>query len=184
MSRQFAQSGFNAPAPEKQARSKKAKKHRNSSARRTSGQNDATASKGSVAQAGRQRSTQQEVIPHHSRGSITQDPQAQKRKLQKAQIKTLIEESQIDKHAGETVYRYVLGNRIRELHVNEQVHQQLIDETLSVTRLNGKTCIVPAAVVQAIRDINPDWAIMKPSSEDSSEIEGYEDFKVPDDLQW
>jgi len=108
----------------------------------------------------------------------------QKRKLQKAQIKALIEESQIEKHAGETVYRYVLGNRIRELHVSEQIHQQLIDETLSVTRLNGKTCIVPSAVVQAIRDINPNWAIMKPSSNESSDIEGYEDFKVPDDLQW
>jgi len=105
------------------------------------------------------------------------------RKATKATIKTLIEESQITEFAGESVYRFVLGTRIRELYVSDKVREKLNDGSYVITRLNGNTKIVPSETATAIEAINPDWAIVTKTQGDDDDTE-YENFKVPDDLQW
>ena len=78
----------------------------------------------------------------------------------------------------------MLNQRIRELHVRDDVRQQLVGGTLLITRLNGTTWLVPESTATAIRELNPDWVVVRPVAESSEDISGYEDFPVPDDLQW
>lgn len=113
-----------------------------------------------------------------------EDAAAAERKATKAKIKTLIESSEVKDFAGESVYRFTLQNRIRELHVTEEVRKQLVDGEFTVTRLNGTTRLVPSSIVEQIRELNPDWAIVSPNAESSEDNDGYEDFAVPDDIVW
>lgn len=112
------------------------------------------------------------------------DAEAERRKAVKAQIKTLIEAAAIKEYQGESVYRFILNKRIRELHVKDEIRQQLVAGTLIITRLNGTTWLVPDATSTAIRELNPDWALVSPASDEPELSAGYEDFPVPDDLQW
>jgi uncharacterized protein YaiL (DUF2058 family) len=106
------------------------------------------------------------------------------RKAIKDKIKTLIEEVQIKEFAGEVVYRFTLQNRIRELHVAEAIRTQLVDGSLTITRLNGTTRLVPSEAVPKIQALNPNWAIVSSSSASSDTEDGYDDFPVPDDIVW
>lgn len=112
------------------------------------------------------------------------DAAAAERKATKAKIKALIESSETKDFAGEVVYRFTLQNRIRELHVKEDIRKQLVDGSLTITRLNGSTRLVPVAVVEQIRELNPEWAAVSKQSDSSEDNEGYEDFVVPDDIVW
>lgn len=112
------------------------------------------------------------------------DAQIARRKAIKADIKALIEAAAIKEFQGESVYRFILNKRIRELHVKEEIRGQLVDGTLVITRLNGTTWLVPEATSVAIRELNPDWAVVTPAPDSSNDLEGYDDFPVPDDLQW
>ena len=106
------------------------------------------------------------------------------RKAIKAKIKTLIETTAIKEFGGEIVYRFTLQNRIRELHINEAVFKQLVDDVLVITRLNGSTYLVPEPTAQQIKALNPQWAIVEPSNASSDESTDYEAYPIPDDLQW
>lgn len=112
------------------------------------------------------------------------DAAAAARKAIKDQIKTLIEEVQIKEFAGETVYRFTLQNRIRELHVAETIRTQLVEGSLTITRLNGTTRLVPSDAVAKIQALNPDWAIVSSTSTSSDIEDGYDEFPVPDDIVW
>lgn len=112
------------------------------------------------------------------------DAEAARRKAIKTQIKTLIEAAAIKEFQGESVYRFILNQRIRELHVKEDIRQQLVAGSLIITRLNGTTWLVPDETSTAIRALNPDWAVVTPAPDGPEDNAGYEDFVVPDDLQW
>ena len=116
----------------------------------------------------------------------------EERKKLKAQIKTLIDDNKLDNWKGEVVYRYLVEKRIRELYVSEEMHKQLADRTVAVTRLNGDTYLVPLATAEKIKEINPQWSVFNTdaNAEDNAELApsesdtDYADFKVPDDLKW
>lgn len=161
---QLLQAGFKQPAKEpakgKQRHNRKPKKNGNP----TSGQRD-------------QR-------PAKAQEQSATDAAAAERKAIKAKIKTLIESTETKDFAGDVVYRFTLQNRIRELHVKEDIRKQLVDGSLTITRLNGSTRLVPVAVVDQIRELNPEWAVVTMQSGSSDDNEGYEDFAVPDDIVW
>jgi len=108
------------------------------------------------------------------------------RKKLKAQIKKLIEDNKIEPWKGETVFRYLVDRRIREMYVNDAVHKRLTQREVSVTRLNGDTYLVPFETGEEIIKINPQWSVFNAVDEtkNKSTNDGYEDFEVPDDLQW
>jgi len=112
------------------------------------------------------------------------DAAATQRKALKAQIKTIIEATAIKEFKGEIVYRFTLQNRIRELHISQDVRKQLVADELVITRLNGSTYLVPAQTAQDIKELNPAWAIVTPTDASSDTSAEYDAFPVPDDLQW
>ncbi len=113
------------------------------------------------------------------------DKEALERKKLKAQIKELIDNNKLDDWKGEVTYRYTVEKRIRELFVNEAAHKQLTATEVAITRLNGDTYLVPLAIANEIKKINPQWTVFNTDENtDTSVDEEYSKFQVPDDLQW
>lgn len=136
------------------------------------------------AQSNRQQTNKVTVREAQKSPKVLADEAAAERKAVKDKIKTLIEEVEIKAFAGETVYRFTLQNRIRELHVAETIRSQLVDGSLTITRLNGTTRLVPTETVEKIQTLNPNWAIVSSTATNSDTEGGYDDFPVPDDIVW
>lgn len=109
---------------------------------------------------------------------------AEKKKL-KAQIKQIIEDNKAEKTSGEIAHSYLVGKRIKQIFVNEDIRKKLVEGELVITRLNGSTYLVPAEIGEQVLSLNPDWIVITPTSSDApSDDDEYADFQVPDDLQW
>ena len=114
----------------------------------------------------------------------------EERKKLKAQIKDLIDTSKIENWKGDVVYRYLVDKKIRELYVTEDLHKQLADRSISVTRLNGDTYLVPLETARKIKEINPQWSVFNTEAADEATIisageeSDYADYQIPDDLKW
>lgn len=108
---------------------------------------------------------------------------AERRRKMKSAIQALIEANALKQFKGEEIYRFTLQNKIRELLVTDAVRKQLVNAELAITRLNGATQIIPAAVATEIRAINPQWVIFMTNDADSSDDDD-EEFPIPDDLIW
>lgn len=105
----------------------------------------------------------------------------------KQQIKQLIEGDNVAKFQGEVAHNYQSGNRIKQVFVTEEVHKQLAAGELGVTRLNGKTFIVPKQVAVKIIALNPEYLVALNKPDEGSEPDPddpYADYQVPDDLMW
>ena len=123
----------------------------------------------------------------HSTTPVTSkntDPAAaERRRKMKSAIQALIEANALKQFKGEEIYRFTLQNKIRELLVTDAVRKQLVNAELAITRLNGATQVIPAAVATEIRAINPQWVIFMTNDADSSDDDD-EEFPIPDDLIW
>ena len=108
---------------------------------------------------------------------------AEQRRQSKAAIQALIDTNALKDFKGDEIYRFTLQNKIRELLVTDKVRKQLANAELAITRLNGATRLVPAAVAHAIREINPQWVVFLTNDKDSS-ADDDEEFPIPDDLIW
>jgi len=106
------------------------------------------------------------------------------RKRIKAQIKAIIDADKLDEIKGDFSHSYVVGKRIKQLFVNEATRKQLVNGELVITRLNGATFIVPLTTGDKIKQLNPDWVVIKPAESSDDESGDYADYQVPDDLQW
>lgn len=115
--------------------------------------------------------------------------QAQQQKVAiKAQIKVLIETHAIKEYSGEIAYNYIAGTKVRQLYVQQPIHAQLSSGTMAITRLNGKTYLVPVEIAQKILTLNPQWAVTTPgeSNQESPDDDDdpYANYQIPDDLSW
>ena len=126
-----------------------------------------------------------------NRNNTSSDNEAkiEERKKLKAKIKTLIDDNKTETWKGETVYRYLVDKKIRELYVSEELHPKLTAREVAITRYNGETFIVPRETGKEINEINPQWSVFNLEKEetttDAEKLEGdYAEFQVPDDLQW
>ena len=114
----------------------------------------------------------------------------EERKKLKAKIKELIDASKLENWKGDVVYRYLVDKRIRELYVTEELHKQLADRSVSVTRLNGDTYLVPLDTANKIKEINPQWSVFNTeaanneTARSTGEEAEYADYQIPDDLKW
>lgn len=77
-----------------------------------------------------------------------------------------------------------MGSRIKQLYVRELIRLRIVSGEYVITRLNGTTQLIPAAIADQIHALNPDWIVVKPAQSSDSEDETYAEFKVPDNLTW
>lgn len=124
---------------------------------------------------------------NRNQSSPEQLAKIEERKKLKAQIKTLIDDNKTEGWKGDTVYRYLVDKKIRELYVTDALHPKLTARDVAITRYNGETFIVPRETGKAIKEINPQWSVFNLEKEEVTpeQIDGeYADYQVPDDLQW
>ncbi|HBR97931.1 MAG TPA: hypothetical protein DD979_11215 [Gammaproteobacteria bacterium] len=109
------------------------------------------------------------------------------RKRIKAEIKALIEANHEKEIKGERAYSYILGNRVKQLFITDAAHEKLSKRELAITRLNGATYLIPVAIADQVRALNPEWAIVLAPDETEKPQAGdddYAEYTIPDDLQW
>ena len=105
----------------------------------------------------------------------------------KGQIKALIEQHAVENYLGEIGYSYISGTKVRKLFVQQIIHEKLSSDQLAITRLNGKTYLVPVAIADRILALNSGWAVNRPGSDSGESIDDnspYSGYQVPDDLNW
>jgi len=169
---QLLGAGFKESAKAKKTAQKNNKTHGKSKNRPHSNKNSAAKQHSAKADAEKTKANNEEIA---------------RRKKIKAEIKAIIEAEKIEKYAGEIKHSYLVGKRIKELFVTEEVRKKLISGDVVITRLNGTTYLVPAPIGDKVQSLNPDWVVFKPGEESTNHDESndeYADFQVPDDLQW
>lgn len=152
-----------------------------------------TATRHNPGQAPGQKPGQKPGQPRGNRHADGQSAEAlaaiEERKKLKAQIKELIDANKIENWKGEVVYRYLVDKKIRELYVTEDLHKQLADRSVAITRLNGDTYLVPLGTANEIKGINPQWSVFNTDAADEAVApdageSDYANFQIPDDLKW
>lgn len=119
------------------------------------------------------------------RANIAEREAIAKRKQIKSEIKAIIDANKVEDTKGETPHSYVVGKRIKQMFITEELRNKLVAGELVITRLNGATFLIPAEKGEQIKTLNPDWVVITPASDNASDIDDdYADFQVPDDLQW
>lgn len=102
-----------------------------------------------------------------------------------AQIKQLVQHNALDVD-GDHAYQFVDGKKIRKIHVNETVANQLANGVAAIVRQGDSFSVVPKAVAEKIAQRDDSFVLVL--NERSSEIEDdddpYKDYKIPDDLMW
>lgn len=193
---QLIKAGYEAPKKEEK-RKPRAKSNPDSKNKTGKQRNSTHAGKKPAANrpAGKKAGATNTRADHKSKSDTAAQQNAkaiEERKKLKARIKTLIDDNKVDNWKGEAVYRYLVEKRIRELYVTDDIHKQLADRAIAVTRLNGDTYLVPREIALSIKEINPQWSVFNidADTEDEAQLKlaeaesDYADYKVPDDLKW
>lgn len=114
--------------------------------------------------------------------------QARAKELE-AQVRQLIEHHQV-KASGDIPYRFVDGDKIRTVLVDEKLRAQLAKGTLVIARDGDSYAVLPRATGEAVASrggvIALDHGRPEPPSPaaGSADDDYYARFKVPDDLIW
>ncbi len=116
-----------------------------------------------------------------------QQQQAAEHKAIAAQIKQLIENSRIQDCDGDIVYHFTDDRQVRQLHINQRIHDHLSSARLAIVRYADSYALVPMSVAEKIRQ--RDASLVLSSSEpdqktDIDEDDPYAAYEIPDDLMW
>lgn len=111
-----------------------------------------------------------------------------------AQIRQLIQMNRIDDYDGEIAYNFIYRNKVKTLHINDQIQKQIIAGRLAIVKQDTSNTsefeIVANSVADKIAQRNKEYIIhtvqaeIEDSHENAKEDDPYADFKVPDDLMW
>ena len=103
-----------------------------------------------------------------------------------AQLKQLIEQHRVPRADDGVAYNFTDGDAVRRLIVSDEVRTRIIGGTLAIVRLSGLYHVVPANILDRVRERDAD-AVVVDNSGGESEVDGddpYADYQVPDDLMW
>lgn len=110
---------------------------------------------------------------------------AAQRKANRAQVRQLVKENTLNKEQGEEAFQFVVGSNVKKVYVDKKLKDKLVVGELGITFQDGARCVVPAAVIAKIIELDPDKTVFINRSDDK--VEGGDDyagFEVPDDLDW
>lgn len=111
---------------------------------------------------------------------------AAQRKANRKKIRVLIADNTLNKPDAEISYRFIVGSSIKNVHVTAEQQKQLLAGELAITFLDAKRCILPRAIADEIKSLDPKKAIVihSPADQPDSDHDRYSEFEVPDDLHW
>ncbi len=85
---------------------------------------------------------------------------ARLKKERRQKVGQLIKTHALNSDEGNIRYNFVIGTHIKYLFVTEQQQQQLSDGKLAITFLGGKKCLIPHAIGEEIKTIDPDKMVI------------------------
>lgn len=102
----------------------------------------------------------------------------ERRRAVKAEIQALLERHQLNQPEAEIPYRFVVGEKVKQVYVTPEQQAGLAAGELSIVLLDGKRHIVPAAVGGQVLELDPQRVVIR------HEPGPDEEEDVPADLHW
>jgi len=110
------------------------------------------------------------------------------RRARAAQLRQLVEQLRVPRPDSDDYYNFVDDGRIRRLPVTPDLRARIVAGTLCIVRSEGHYDLVPADVIERIRERDPGAIVASPAAGAAAaapaEDDPYKDFVVPDDLTW
>jgi uncharacterized protein YaiL (DUF2058 family) len=110
------------------------------------------------------------------------------RRARAAQLRQLVEQLRVPRPESDDYYNFVDDGRIRRLPVTPDLRARIVAGTLCIVRSEGHYDLVPADVIERIRERDPGAIVASPAAAAAAatpaEDDPYKDFVVPDDLTW
>lgn len=101
-----------------------------------------------------------------------------RRKANRARIAQLIRDHLQNDAGAELNYHFTVRDKVKQVRVTPEQLAALAAGELAITFLDGRRCLIPAAVAEEIAVLDPDKLVVR-HTPDAGESDG-----VPDDLIW
>lgn len=109
----------------------------------------------------------------------------------RAQVKQLIQSNKVERQPGEVGFQFSVGKKIKKIYIGEEQQRHLSKGLLAIALFNDEYIFISHAVAEKIIQREASSIVYIKSKSDSdfndneqSEIDPYEDYKIPDDLMW
>ncbi len=113
------------------------------------------------------------------------DEQAQKKALA-AQILQITELNRIRSEQADIKYQFVQGTKVKQIYVDQAVHDRLSRGQLAVTVAPDGFAVIPVAIAEKIQQRNADHfiALAEKNAPQLDDDDPYAAYQIPDDLMW
>ncbi len=113
------------------------------------------------------------------------DEQAQQKALA-AQIRQITELNRIPSEQADIKYQFVHGSKVKQLYVDQAVHDRLSRGQLAITTAADGYAVIPAPVAEKIlqRDAKHFIARAEKTAPALEDDDPYAAYQIPDDLMW
>jgi uncharacterized protein YaiL (DUF2058 family) len=108
------------------------------------------------------------------------------RKARAAELRQLVEQLRVPRPESDDYYNFVDGGKVRRLQVTPELRARIAAGSLVIVRYDGRYDLVPADVVERVRERHADAIVPNPAAQAAPPApdDPYKDFVVPDDLTW
>lgn len=103
-----------------------------------------------------------------------------------AQIRQLIETSEIPRAGAALPYNFTDGSRIKKILVTPDMLERLSNGRLAIVRIDDRYAVVPKAVAEKIAMRDAAYVVVNNVATQAADDadDPYADYKIPDDLMW
>ena len=102
-----------------------------------------------------------------------------------AQIKQLIETSQLPRDRAELPYNFTDGTKIKKILVDQDMLNKLSNGRLAIVKFDEKYSVVPKSVADKIKLRDAAYVVVSNVLQASDDADDpYAEYKIPDDLMW
>ena len=106
----------------------------------------------------------------------------------RAQIIQLIKMNRIERAGGDMPYQFTDGKKIKKLHVNRKLHDELSRGRVAIAKLEDSYELLPAPAARKIMQRDEAAIVLLNTSQattaDVAEDDPYAEYQIPDDLMW
>ena len=118
--------------------------------------------------------------------SPSTDPEEHVRRLNLEIRRILDAEAEKAEPEGDAPFHFARGERLKRLYVSEAQRRRLSAGELAIVGFRGRHHLVPRPAGERVRELRPEVFVFIAAggAEADAEVEGYEAYKVPDELVW
>ena len=109
-----------------------------------------------------------------------------RQKATSIEINQLIENNCLARDENcDIVYNFEHNKKIKRIHINADMQQQIAQGKLAIARIEGGYEIVPKNIAEKIQQRNEKRIVLYSQDQGSTNKDDpYADYQIPDDLQW